>query len=116
MTNIQPRDIPDMFVFRLPDDENTGEKVFIEGSIVDGFPQSDFSYFTISKEDAPDDSYHDMKFTNVILAMRVPGGSLDVTRFELLDDDNSPVTVHDRPGLQGIIAFLFNEYMTGKAD
>ena len=114
MTNVQPRDVPDMFVFRLPDDEVNGEKVFIEGSIIDGYPQSDFSYFTISEEDAPDDSYHQMKFTNIVLAQRVPGGSVDIMRFELLDDDGVPATVHNHPGLQDIIAYLFSEYMTGK--
>jgi hypothetical protein len=98
-----------MYIFRAPDED--GKMLFIQGSIEDGVAMGDHKEFYISDE-FPDDSYHHMKFSNLILAQKVPGGSLDIVHVELLDGDDVPVVVHEIPDLLDIVQHMHSAYVS----
>lgn len=101
--------IPDMYIFRAPDED--GKMLFIQGSIEDGVAMGDHDEFYISDE-FPDDSYHQMKFSNLILAQKVPGGSLDIVQVEILDGDDLPVAVHAIPDLLDMVQHMHHAYVS----
>lgn len=97
----------DLVIYRYPD--LNGEMRFAEVDYADGKLGKEGAIFSITEEN---DNYKEMRFDHIVLASRVPGGSRDLIRFALNDDDGEPAKVFmiGFPTLSTIVEHLVEEY------
>lgn len=104
---------PDLVIFRIPDDSMEVGPTFVCFRIVDGELENTGRIFTIPDDDS---YYAQMKFTQVVIAEEVDGGSRDLAWYTIFDEDDNEQVVHEMipdqaSELQEIVLELVEEYM-----
>lgn len=112
ISEIMPRPVirkPNLIIFRVPAEDGTieGSRDFVEVAITDGKLATEGRRFTI---DDPTDSYNNLDYDNIVLAEKLPGGSIDLRTFEIGDGDKRALVFQMGDDLPHIVEKLINAY------
>lgn len=108
---LTPRPIrtPNLIIFRVPDDAGNviDSRDFVEVAIVDGKLVTEGRRFTV---DNPLDSYHNLEYDHIVLAEKIPGGSISLRTFQIADGEERAFVCAMGDALPPIVEELIKTY------